>query len=77
MVIVGLSGLIAHFSLVRAFRHADASVVAPMDFLHLPLIAVVGMLAYGELLDPFVFIGGAVVFLTNYANVWRVQRAKG
>ena len=45
MVIVGLSGLIAHFSLVRAFRHADASVVAPMDFLHLPLIAVVGMLA--------------------------------
>ena len=76
VIVVGLGGLIAHFSLARAFRYADASVVAPMDFLRLPLIAVVGMIMYREALDPFVFLGGALVFLGNYLNVWRVGRAK-
>ena len=77
VVVVGLGGLSAHFSLARAFRHADASVVAPMDFLRLPLIAVVGMLAYGEALDPYVFLGGGIVFLANYVNVWRSGRKAG
>jgi drug/metabolite transporter (DMT)-like permease len=76
VIVVGLGGLIAHFSLARAFRYADASVVAPMDFLRLPLIAVVGMVVYREALDPYVFAGGGLVFLGNYLNVWRVGRAK-
>ncbi|WP_319772075.1 DMT family transporter [Breoghania sp.] len=74
VVVVGFGGLSAHFSLARAFRHADASVVAPMDFLRLPLIAFVGALAYAEALDPYVFIGGAIVFFSNYVNVWRAGR---
>ncbi len=69
---LGLGGLSAHFCLAQAFRHADATVVAPMDFARLPLIAIVGMLAYGEALDPYVFAGGALIFLGNYLNI-RVQ----
>lgn len=76
VIVVGLGGLTAHFSMARAFRYADASVVAPMDFLRLPLIAVVGMVLYREALDPFVFIGGVLVFLGNYINVWNVGRSK-
>ena len=77
VLVVGLSGLLAQVGLARAFRHADASVAAPMDFLRLPLIAVIGMLAYGEALDPYVFLGGAIVFLANYVNVWRSGRKAG
>jgi drug/metabolite transporter (DMT)-like permease len=72
---LGLGGLSAHFCLAQAFRHADATVVAPMDFARLPLIAFVGMLAYGEELDPYVFAGGALIFLGNYLNI-RVQAAR-
>jgi len=40
-----------------------------MDFLRLPLIAVVGMLFYNEPLDGFVFLGGAIIFAANYLNI--------
>jgi drug/metabolite transporter (DMT)-like permease len=72
---LGLAGLSAHFCLAQAFRHADATIVVPMDFVRLPLIAAVGMLAYGERLDLFVFAGGALIFLGNYLNI-RAQAAK-
>lgn len=72
---LGLGGLSAHFCLAQAFRHADATIVAPMDFARLPLIAVVGMLAYGEKLDIYVFAGGAMIFFGNYLNM-RAQAAR-
>ncbi len=69
VLLVGICGLSAHFSIAQAFRYADASVVAPMDFLRLPLIAMVGMIVYGEALDIWVFAGGAIVFLGNYLTI--------
>lgn len=73
--LVGVLGLTAHYSLAQAFRHADAIIVAPMDFLRLPLIAVVGVLLYKEALDPWVLAGGAVVVLANLINI-RSERAR-
>ena len=69
VILIGLCGLSAHVSIAQAFRYADASVVAPMDFLRLPLIALVGMVIYGEALDLWVFIGGSIVFLGNYLTI--------
>jgi drug/metabolite transporter (DMT)-like permease len=57
----GISGLSAHFCLSNAFRLADASIVAPLDFLRLPLIAFVGWQFYGEPLDVYVFIGALLI----------------
>lgn len=68
-VALALGGLSAHFCLAQAFRQADATIVVPMDFVRLPLIAVVGMLVYNEALDPYVFAGGALIFFGNYLNI--------
>jgi len=76
ITMIALAGLSAHYSLVRAFSLADAILVAPMDFLRLPLIAVVGALIYAEPLDPIVLIGGAVVIAGNVLNLWGERRAK-
>jgi drug/metabolite transporter (DMT)-like permease len=76
VVLVAVCGLSAHFSIAKAFRYADASIVSPMDFLRLPLIAVVGMIVYGEMLDIWVFIGGVVVFFGNYLTI-RTARQPG
>jgi len=54
---IGAAGLSAHFCLTRAFRIADATLVVPIDFLRLPLIAVVGMLFYGEPLELSIMLG--------------------
>lgn len=71
---VGVFGLTAHYSLAKAFTHADAIIVAPMDFLRLPLIAAVGLLIYTEPLDPWVLVGGIVVVMANLLNVFGERR---
>ena len=60
VVIVGLCGLTAHLCITSALRCAPASIVSPMDFARLPIIAVVGMLLYGEPLEVAVRHLGAV-----------------
>ena len=66
---VSVTGLSAHYCLARAFAEADAIVVVPMEFLRLPLIAVAGLLFYGEPLDPWVLGGAAVIFAGNFLNI--------
>lgn len=75
IVAVGATGLVAHFCLARAFRLAEAMVVVPIDFLRLPLIAVAGMLLYGEPLDPWTLLGAAVIFAGTYGSIRRESRA--
>ena len=58
---LGAVGLTSHYCLTNAFRAGDASVVVPLDFLRIPLIAMVGWLFYGEGLDAFVFAGAALI----------------
>jgi drug/metabolite transporter (DMT)-like permease len=43
--------------------------VVPLDFLRLPLIAVVAWLLYGEGLDPFVFLGSAIIIFGIILNL--------
>jgi drug/metabolite transporter (DMT)-like permease len=74
VLIVGLGGLIAHLSVTTALRLAPASVVAPMDFARLPIIAVVGMILYGEALEIAVFVGAALILTGNMLNIRAVRR---
>ena len=45
---VGIAGLTSHYCLSNAFRAGDATLVVPLDFMRIPLIAVVGWAFYGE-----------------------------
>jgi drug/metabolite transporter (DMT)-like permease len=58
---VGISGLAAHYCIANAFRSGDAAVVVPLDFMRIPLIALVGWWLYGEALDAFVFLGAGLI----------------
>jgi drug/metabolite transporter (DMT)-like permease len=74
LLALGTFGLSAHFALVRAFSYADAMVVAPMDFLRLPMIAVLGVFVYKEVLEWAVLIGAGIVVLANLFNLWGERR---
>lgn len=69
IILIGLAGLLAHFCLTTALSLAPASVVMPIDFVRLPVIAVVAALVYNESLDPWVFVGAVVIFGANYLNI--------
>ena len=71
MLLIGVAGLSAHVCLTRALQSAPATVVMPMDFARLPIIAIVAMILYAEPLDPLVFAGGALIFLGNWVNLHR------
>jgi drug/metabolite transporter (DMT)-like permease len=58
---IGVSGLVSHYCLTNAFRAGDAGVVVPLDFMRIPLIAVIGWWLYGESLDVFVFLGAGLI----------------
>lgn len=67
---LGIGGLSSHYCLSNAFRAGDATLVVPLDFMRIPLIAVVGWAFYGERLDIFVLIG-AVVIVTGV--IWNLR----
>ncbi|NUH64129.1 DMT family transporter [Sulfitobacter sp. S0837] len=76
LALVGVCGLLAHYCLTNALSLAPATVVVPIDFVRLPVIAIIGMLLYAEALDVWVFVGAAVIFTGNYLNLWHETRNK-
>ncbi|WP_159804628.1 DMT family transporter [Litoreibacter roseus] len=76
VVLVAFAGLCAHFCLTTALTLAPAAVVMPMDFARLPVIAVIGALAYSEALDPWVILGAVIIFSANYLNIAAETRRK-
>ena len=70
LVLIGISGITAHFSLTTALSLAPASTVVPVDFARLPIIAVVGALFYAEPIQPSLFAGAALIFL----GIWITLR---
>jgi drug/metabolite transporter (DMT)-like permease len=75
VIIVGFCGLLAHFCITTALTMAPATIVAPMDFLRLPLITVVGFWLYQEPLEWPVLIGALIVFWANILNIRAEHRS--
>jgi drug/metabolite transporter (DMT)-like permease len=71
VIALGVVGLSSHYCMTRAFRLADAMVVVPIDFMRLPLIAVVGMLFYAEPLELSIMLGAAVIFAGTFYSIRR------
>jgi drug/metabolite transporter (DMT)-like permease len=73
-VVIGSGSFIAHYSMTRAMKLGDATLVVPIDFLRLPLIAVIGAIFYGEPLEAATFVGAAVIFAGTYYSLSRETR---
>lgn len=74
LAVVGLTALSAHYCITRALALADATVVVPMDFLRLPLIALLGFMLYGERIEWYLFAGAALIIGANLLNIRAEQR---
>jgi len=75
IVAIGSGSFLAHYSMTRALKLADATLVVPIDFLRLPLIAVIGAVFYAEPLDAATFAGADVIFAGTYYSLAREHRA--
>lgn len=66
ILLAGLTGLSAHYTMARALKILDVSVAIPIDFLRVPLIAIIGYALYGETVGPWLMIGAAMIMGANY-----------
>ena len=71
---VGVTALSGHYCMARALAIAPATVVVPMDFLRLPLIALVGFVFYNEPFDGFVLAGAVIMLGGNLINIRAEQK---
>jgi drug/metabolite transporter (DMT)-like permease len=55
--------------MARSVQLADASVVMPVNFLQLPLMAFAGFVLYGENVDPYTLGGGVLILGATYLNI--------
>ncbi|MGL4441224.1 MAG: DMT family transporter [Bosea sp. (in: a-proteobacteria)] len=73
---IAVTGFLAHYCLTNAFRHGDATLVVPIDFLRVPLIALIGWLFYNETPELAVLLGALVVIAGVVINLVAEARTK-
>jgi drug/metabolite transporter (DMT)-like permease len=74
LVVIAFCGTFSHYCMARAMLYAEATVVVPMDFLRVPLTALVGWLLYSERLDAFTVLGAALILTGNLLNLRSSER---
>jgi len=74
--LVAFCGTYSHYCMARAMRHAEATVVMPMDYLRVPLTALAGWLIYAERLDVFTVAGTVLILAGNLLNIRRAGSAQ-
>lgn len=65
VIAVGLFGTIAHVFLARAMKLADASLVGPVDFMRLPIAALLGWILFSEFSDLWTWVGAMIIVVAS------------
>ncbi|TIP86019.1 MAG: DMT family transporter, partial [Mesorhizobium sp.] len=68
LLLIAFTGMSSHFCMARALAYADATVISPMDFLRVPLSALIGWLLYQEQIDAFTAGGALLILMGNLLN---------
>lgn len=75
MVGVGFFATLNQRFISRAFAASEATAILPFDFARLPFAALIGWIAFAEFPDIWVWIGGAVIFVSSVYIAHREARA--
>lgn len=63
LLAMGALSVICHFLTISAFRHAEASLLAPLSYLELIGAVIVGYLMFADIPGPNVWFGAAAIVL--------------
>lgn len=74
---IGLAATSGHWLVVLAYRHSDASVLAPLTYVQVIWATVLGYLVFGNIPDVYTFTGAAVIISSGLyiAHRERLRRA--
>lgn len=68
LALVALLATLAHYAMTRAFQAAPLAVTQPVIFLQIIWASLLGVLVFGEGIDPWVIAGGGVIVAAVSTN---------
>ena len=74
--VVAAFATLGHYTMARAFAAAPLTVTQPVTFLQLVWASLLGWIAFGEAVDPFVLLGGGMIIAAISYMTWREARAR-
>jgi drug/metabolite transporter (DMT)-like permease len=74
LVFSGFFGGLGQILMTTAYRHAEASTVAPFEYTSMLLAIGIGYLAFGNIPTVYTLVGGTIVIGAGIFIVWREQR---
>lgn len=74
LVLAGICGGVAQILMTEAYRHAEASTVAPFEYTSMILGIVVGFLAFGDVPTLYTIVGGLIVVGAGIFIIMRERR---
>lgn len=76
LVAMGALGAATQRTLARSYHAADTTVVTVLDFLRLPIAALIGLVVFGEWPVIWVWVGGAVIVASSFLLTQREVKDK-
>lgn len=76
MALLGLTGAVSHYCMIRAFTAANASVVAPFGYTTLVWATVYSLTLFGEIPSVTTLAGAAVIAASGVYIVYRERTVK-
>jgi drug/metabolite transporter (DMT)-like permease len=76
MVLLGLIAAAGHFLIIKAFEHAEASLLAPLGYAEILMATVVGYFGFGDFPDPWTWLGVTIVIGSGVYVSLRERRTK-
>ena len=74
LVLTGILGGVGQILLTESYRYADTSLLAPFEYTTMIWALFVGWIAFGQLPQAAVIMGGTIVAIAGVFVVWREHR---
>jgi len=73
---LGVTGGLAHFFIIKAYQHAEASLLGPFDYSQLVGASLLGFLVFGEIPDAWTWVGAAIIIASGLYIAHREARIR-
>ena len=74
LLLIGLAGGVGQILLTQSYRYADASTIAPFDYVNMLWAILIGWLVFSEIPVPEVVIGALIVIAAGIFVIYREHR---
>ncbi|AZY49492.1 DMT family transporter [Bordetella avium] len=74
LVGVGTAGLVGQLAMTRAFGHGSALLTAALQYSTIIFAALIGTLAWGDMLDGLAWAGMGLIIAAGLLSVWRTMK---